>query len=184
MRALAAIAFCVLACCSCQREQVPITRPDDQWVPGQFAHIQEVYLGEVANSGLQLPAVSPDGRQIAYLRCDSGGPVELDALFDGKGLEAVSLRLRRFADGDEAAVVCPAGAAWPSWSARRLATRWRPGIPRSSSCSRRTACGSSRPASSRSSGKGRPPLWPRSATSRRSARSRSNGARSAATRPA
>jgi len=73
-------------------------------------------LGVVPNSGLLLPAVSPDGKWIAYLQVAGHRRIGVAALFDGKGLEAVSLHVRPVAPGAAARVVCGSGAAWPAWS--------------------------------------------------------------------
>ena len=79
-------------------------------------------LGEVDNSGLQLPAVSPDGKWVVYLSSRSDRPIEREALFTGRGLETMALCVRPAAPGAAARVVCASGAAWPTFTAdsRRL----------------------------------------------------------------
>ena len=73
--------------------------------------VQVEPLGEVPNSGLQLPVVSPDGKWIAYLQHRGGQLIDLDALFTGKGLEAMSLYVRETRTGGRSRQVCQGGAA-------------------------------------------------------------------------
>ena len=86
--------------------------------PLQQTHVQfEIEsLGELPNSGLQLPAVAPDGQWIAYLRMGGDRPAGPEALFTGRGLAAVSLHLRPLRGGPSR-TLCAGGAAWPTWSA-------------------------------------------------------------------
>jgi len=95
-----------------------------KWEPAQSTHtrVQVEPMGEVPNSGLQLPVISPDGKWIAYLDFRNDQPIELGALFTGQGLEAMSLYVQPVARGAVARMVCASGAAWPAWSAdsRRL----------------------------------------------------------------
>ena len=62
----------------------------------QSSHLQfqTETLGEVPNSGLQLPVVSPDGKWIAYLDLAGDQPLELGSLFSGRGLERMSLHIQ------------------------------------------------------------------------------------------
>ena len=121
-----AVALCLLACCwGCdgKAKRPPITPPGksvvERWQATKVTHVQvEVEpLSDVANSGLLLPAVSPDGRWIAQMDLGSSGPVELEALFTGEGLQAASLYLRELRPGASGKLICAAGAAWPAWSA-------------------------------------------------------------------
>ena len=84
----------------------------------QSSHVrvQVEPLGDVANSGMQLPAVSPDGKWIAYLDFRSDQPIKRDALFTGQGLESMSLQLQAVEAGASPRTVCASGAAWPTWS--------------------------------------------------------------------
>ncbi len=94
------------------------------WQASQSSHVQVQAepLGQLPNSGLQLPVVSPDGKWIAYLDFRSNQPIELAALFTGQGLEAMSLHVQPVTPGAAARTVCASGAAWPAWSpdSRRL----------------------------------------------------------------
>ena len=63
--------------------------------------VQVEPLGEIPNCGLQLPAVSPDGKWIAYLDYQSDKPIELSALFTGRGLEGMSLHVQPVAGGGD-----------------------------------------------------------------------------------
>ena len=115
------IASCL--CLGCVRETRPVTPPlhtiaEGPWTPTETtsARFGMKRLGEVPNSGLQLPAVSPDGRWIALLEVGSPEPVPPAAMFSGKGLEQVSLTLRSLKDDGKERVVCEAGACWPAWS--------------------------------------------------------------------
>ena len=97
---------------------------DSKWEPAQTTHtrVQVEPLGEIPNCRLQLPAVSPDGKWIAYLDYQSDEPIGLSALFSGRGLEAMSLHVQPVAGGTPGRMVCGSGAAWPRWSgnSRRL----------------------------------------------------------------
>ncbi len=115
----AAIAAAVLsACWGCTPRSAA---PDVQrrWEPGRTTgvRVQAQPLGEVPNSGLQLPAVSPDEKWIAYLRNAGQRPPGPEALFTGRGLEDMSLHVRALAPGAKSSAVCDSGAAWPAWSA-------------------------------------------------------------------
>ena len=72
----------------------------------------------IPNSRLQLPAVSPDGKRIAYLKSDDPEAViSSDGLITGKGLNGISLWVRSVDEKVEPTAVAYAGACWPSWSA-------------------------------------------------------------------
>ena len=111
------LALAVLAGCGADRGS---GRPPSasQWTPARASHVQlQVQsLGDVANSGCQLPVVSPDGKWIAYLRNRAVGPIELEALFTGKGLDSTALYVQPVAPGAAPQLVCSAGAGWPAWS--------------------------------------------------------------------
>lgn len=81
-----------------------------------YVQVQVEPLGEVPNSGLLLPVVSPDGQWIAYLQFRGEQSVELDSLFTGKGLEAVSLHVQEVRTNAQVRLLCAVGAAWPAWS--------------------------------------------------------------------
>ncbi|MEM7624202.1 MAG: hypothetical protein AAF333_01095 [Planctomycetota bacterium] len=71
----------------------------------------------VPNAGLQLPRVSPNGEWVTFLDVDrQGGVVPSDAWLTGRGLEGVSLWLRRVEDDGLARNVAYGYAAWPTWS--------------------------------------------------------------------
>ncbi len=71
----------------------------------------------IPNARLQLPAVSPDAKWIAYLKPnDTGGTPGGDGLITGKGLNGVSLWVRSVAEDEEPTAVASTGACWPSWS--------------------------------------------------------------------
>lgn len=91
---------------------------ESQWGPAQSSHIrvQVEPLTQIPNNGLQLPAVSPDGKWIAYLDFHSDEPIELAGLFTGRGLQPMSLYVRPVTQGAKAKLVCESGAAWPAWS--------------------------------------------------------------------
>jgi len=91
---------------------------EGQWVPARTTHtqVQVELLGEIPNSKLQLPVLSPDGRWIAYVQVRNGEPLELDALFTGKGLERVSLYVQEVAKDAVPRLISPSGASWPGWS--------------------------------------------------------------------
>ncbi len=115
------IALCILACCwGCRpRARVPSLAESLQGaraVRTTNVQVQVEPVGEVYNSGLLLPVVSPDGRWIAQLQFHGEQPVELESLFTGKGLEAISLYVQEVRPDAEARLVCAAGAAWPAWS--------------------------------------------------------------------
>lgn len=109
------------ACCGCVREPaLPAeVRDATQWeqLASMQVRVSVQHLGKVPNSGLLLPAVSPDGRWVAYLEITSGPEVYVDSLFSGKGLEGVSLSVREVRRGGAARLVCASGASWPAWSA-------------------------------------------------------------------
>ena len=87
--------------------------------PARLTHVRVrvTDLGTVPNSGLLLPAVSPDGKWVAALHCRSGLPTSPDVLFTGKGALDLSLQLRPTQDGaKQPRVVCLTGALWPAWS--------------------------------------------------------------------
>jgi len=109
--AMAALA----GCAGVAPKTTPVPSPAKEL---QQTHVQfEIApLGEVPNSGLQLPAVSPDGQWIAYLRVGGDRPLGPEALFTGRGLAAVSLHLRPLGGGPTR-TLCAGGAAWPVWSA-------------------------------------------------------------------
>ena len=112
------------ACCGCSpkskaaSESAADRQTEPRWQSAQSTHIQVQFepLREFPNNGLQLPAVSPDGKWIAYLDLDSEEPIELAALFTGQGLQAISLYVQAAAPGSTSRMVCKSGAAWPAWS--------------------------------------------------------------------
>lgn len=122
------IAFCIPLCClGCVREQRPRAEQGpvgNRWIPGRMTHVrvEQTPLGSAPNSGVMLPAVSPDGRWIAYLDLHGEQQVDLESLFTGPGLEAMSLRIRPLRGGGPERTVCKGGAVWPAWSpdSRRL----------------------------------------------------------------
>ena len=113
----AVILSAAAACAGCAARTTAPPRFEGTWATGQTtsASVRVEPLGDAPNSGLQLPAVSPDGQWIAYLRHDGDRPVSPDDLLAGRGLAAMSLHVRLLAGGT-ARVVCPSGAAWPAWS--------------------------------------------------------------------
>ncbi len=95
------------------------TRKPRRWSGGVMA-VASVRPA-VPNAGLQLPRFSPDGKWVAYLQMQEGAPaVSPDALVSGKGLDPVSLWMRRVGDEDpndvEPRNIAIGGAAWPTWS--------------------------------------------------------------------
>ena len=73
-------------------------------------------LGQVPNSGLLLPVVSPDGKRIAGLQNPLPEPIDIHGLVSGRGLEQSALWLRSTQPGAPVRMITPAGAAWPTWS--------------------------------------------------------------------
>ncbi len=72
----------------------------------------------IPNARLQLPAVSPDAKWIAYLKQnDPEARVSSDGLITGGGLGGVSLWVRRLEEAQEPISIAFSGACWPSWSA-------------------------------------------------------------------
>lgn len=71
----------------------------------------------VANVGVQLPRVSPDGKWIAFLDQDSAAsPVQPDDLITGNHLDGMSLWVRGIDTPGVARNLAVRGAAWPTWS--------------------------------------------------------------------
>ncbi len=97
----------------------PSSQIQDPWRASQSrqVRVQTEPLGQLPNSGLQLPVVSPDGKWIAYLAYEAAKPPVLRSLFSGQGLEPMSLRIKPVGPNARARVLCESGAAWPSWSA-------------------------------------------------------------------
>ncbi len=91
----------------------------DPWKASQSSHVQVQAepLGQLPNSGLQLPVVSPDGKWIAFLDCQDDLPPEPRCLFTGRGLEPMSLHIRSAEATAQPRILAESGAAWPSWSA-------------------------------------------------------------------
>jgi len=56
-----------------------------EMMPTTHLRVQLQPLGRVPNSGLQLPAVSPDGEWVAYLQVAPDQEVQPEGLFSGKG---------------------------------------------------------------------------------------------------
>lgn len=72
---------------------------------------------QIPNAGLQLPTVSPDGRWVAYLDHDrDSGRIGGESWITGRGLDAVSLWVRRVESDGLARNVAVGHAAWPTWS--------------------------------------------------------------------
>ena len=72
----------------------------------------------VPNVGVQLPAVSPDGRWIAFLdQDDAAAPAQPDDLVTGRNLGGLSLWVRAVDAKGPARNVAVGGVAWPAWSA-------------------------------------------------------------------
>ncbi|KKK83744.1 hypothetical protein LCGC14_2790300, partial [marine sediment metagenome] len=115
----AAIAAAVLSACWGCTPQGAAPDVQRRLEPAQSTgvRVQRQSLGEVPNSGLQLPVVSPDEKWIAYLRNAGDRAPGPDALFTGRGLEDMSLHVRALAPGAKSIAVCESGAAWPTWSA-------------------------------------------------------------------
>lgn len=118
---LAAAVLCGGCTFDALRPKRPAAAPAEatRWAPARVTHTRVAVepLGDVANNGLQLPAVSPDGQWVACLRRDDGEASDLDAVFGGEGCQAMSLHLRATTPGAPARRLCAAGAAWPAWSA-------------------------------------------------------------------
>lgn len=69
------------------------------------------------SAGLQLPRVSSDGEWIAFMDVDrEAAAVSQDAWLTGRGLQDVSLWVRRVGDDGLARNVAYGDAAWPTWS--------------------------------------------------------------------
>lgn len=102
-RAVSVCLAMLCACCGCVREPAlpDAIRDAAQWeqLASMQVRVSVQHLGKVPNSGLLLPAVSPDGRWVAYLEITSGPEVYVDSLFSGKGLEGVSLSVREVRRG-------------------------------------------------------------------------------------
>ena len=123
-------AFCALAVgwtalCGCNWLAGPqpirpiSTAPPAGWKPLKITHVRLAVekLGQIPNSGLLLPAVSPDGQWIAYLKTAPQAAASSQSLLTGKHLAGVALVLRRTRPGAAPKTICPSGAAWPTWSA-------------------------------------------------------------------
>ncbi len=123
----AAASLCLLSLllsCGCLvKTEQPSSALESQtpnpWKSSQSSHvrIQSQTLGQLPNSGLQLPVVSPDGKWIAYLDFRGGGRPEPSSLFTGRGLEPMSLHIQSTELGAGSRMLCESGAIWPSWSA-------------------------------------------------------------------
>lgn len=73
---------------------------------------------EIPNCGVQLPRISPEGQAIACLqREEDAVPIDASALITGLGLQPLSLWRRALEPDATPRMVCPSGAAWPTWSA-------------------------------------------------------------------
>ncbi len=71
----------------------------------------------VPHGGAELPVVSPDGRWIAYFdHADETVRPTSDSLISGRGLEGVSLWVRRLDEAGGARPAALEGACWPSWA--------------------------------------------------------------------
>lgn len=106
----------LIGCAPSKQEQ--LKQIGGTWGPASVTHVRVEMqaMGGVANNGLLLPAVSPDGRWIAYLQYYGDTPPSLDSLWTGKNLSGMSLHLRELTEGSQPRVVCASGAIWPSWS--------------------------------------------------------------------
>ncbi|MEM1026619.1 MAG: hypothetical protein AAGJ38_00885 [Planctomycetota bacterium] len=77
-------------------------------------------LAAVPHGSIELPAVSPDGRWVAYFRHTAGSPrPSHDSLIHGRDLSGVSLWVRavdapQTEEGSRQA--SPSGACWPAWT--------------------------------------------------------------------
>ena len=118
------IGICVLilaACYACTSDnkapladkQIEAAVPPAQ---GTHTRVQIEPVGEIPNNGLQLPVVSTDGEWIAYLDFHSDQPIDLEALFTGRGLQSMSLKIQSLTAGGSVRTICDSGAAWPAWS--------------------------------------------------------------------
>ena len=105
--------------CVPKADQVPPAQAQNPWKPSQISHVQvqSQTLGQVPNTSPQLPAVSPDGKWIAYLDFSGVEPPRLQSLFNGQGLESTSLHIQAVAPDAQPRMICNSGAAWPTWSA-------------------------------------------------------------------
>ncbi len=92
--------------------------PQD-WRPMESVgyRIEMQKLGEVPNSGLLLPAVSPDGRWIACLQTPPTARLDFKALMTGAGCEENRLLLRPTNSLGDFKAVCLSGTTWLGWSA-------------------------------------------------------------------
>jgi hypothetical protein len=108
----------MLAGCGAPKESGPLA--EGKFTPAQASRVRVSVqpLGDVPNSGLLLPVVSPDGRRIAYLKYAGSDRPELDSLFTGRGIDGLSLHVETLGAGQDAArLVAPSRAGWPAWSA-------------------------------------------------------------------
>ena len=89
-----------------------------RWSSAEVSHVrvQMQSLGEVSNSGLLLPTVSPDGRWVAYLKFRGDQPPALDSLWSGKNMQGMSLHVRETHPDAPVREICSSGAIWPAWS--------------------------------------------------------------------
>ncbi|MEM1109517.1 MAG: hypothetical protein AAGH99_12595 [Planctomycetota bacterium] len=93
------------------REIAPQRKPR-HWTGGVSAMTAE--RPGVPNAGLQLPRVSPDGKWIAFL--DTNRRVSSESWVTGRGLDSVSLWIRRVEDEGLARNIALGHVAWPTWS--------------------------------------------------------------------
>jgi len=128
IRRMAAVAV-VLAAAGCATEvrRTPVAPRDDsaERSPTFMTHVQveAMPLGQVPNSGAQLPVVSPDGRWIALLELE-GDPLAADAPLTGEGVSRLSLSIQPVDEGASRRLICQAGAVWPAFSADSRHLAW------------------------------------------------------------
>jgi len=95
------------------------TLGESRWAPAAVTQtrVRVESWGDVPNAGLQLPAVSPDGKWIAYLQLRTGRAVSVDSPPPGDAIAAVSLCVRPTKAAAGGREVCESAAAAPAaWS--------------------------------------------------------------------
>jgi hypothetical protein len=101
-------------------EDAPAPAPDSvDWLGASASKLTLEYepVGAIANSGIQPPAVSPDGRHIAYMRLATHRVASPDVLTNAQGVGWLSMYLQSLDNPkSKPRAIANQGACWPAWS--------------------------------------------------------------------